>query len=95
MFGRPKKRNDGVRVDDVVHFRSWQRTTSSRRANVLGSMFTIRTLLRRRGYNVDHCSDEEIADALVEVCAGATQLGLSPQHLIVAAERLTEAASKR
>ena len=56
---------------------------------MLGRMLTIRILLRRHGYPLDHCSDAEIVDALVKVSGDTSNLGLTARHLIAAAEHLT------
>ena len=83
MFGRR-----GTRRRPVDAAAQSQQRRATRRQNVLSSMPTIRILLRRYGCNVAHCTDDEIADALVEAAADATRVGLSPWHLSAAAQRL-------
>ena len=85
MFGRR-----GTRRRPVDAAAQSQQRRAARRQNVLGLMPTIRIMLRRYGCDVDHYSDKQIADVLVEAAADATRVGLSPWHLSAAAQRLEE-----
>jgi hypothetical protein len=83
MFTLQRKRNNGV-----VRFPTMERTARWR-PTMVGRMLTIRILLRRHGYALDHCSDAEIVEALVKVSGETSDVGLSARHLIAAGEHLT------
>ncbi len=63
---------------------------AARRMSVAGAMPVIRAVLRMCRYDVDACSDDQLAEALLETCPDLTAFWLSDEYVRLAAPRLTD-----